>query len=373
MKTSIGSVFVLTILAGLLIAHPRFISAQQPTRVPRCAAHDDSITQVVFSPNNQTILTASEDGRARLWAAQSGALLHTLQGHTDQIPRAVYSPDGQRTVTGSHDQTAIVWDTTSGKTIYIFKGHEDRITDIAYSPDGKTVLTGSRDGTSRLWETQSGKRLHILDDGLNGGLVIGVVYSPDGKTALTATLDSTAKLWDVQTGKLLYTFQGHRDKIRAMAFSRDGKFIATVSEDQTAVLWNAQTRLPLHTFEGAENVIAFSPDSSLLLAGGIELGLWETKTGVLRHKFPIDEYGVRLGMYSPDGNGIFIANHAYLAKVYDPLSGAVKYDLTENDTYLGVNAAAYSSDGQLLAVARGVSLELWSRGTLLRNFCAPGN
>jgi WD40 repeat protein len=360
----------MAILVGSFALPPRSSSAQQPTDVPRCAAHNGRITRVLFSPNNQTILTTSEDGLARLWTARSGALLHTLKGHTGQIHSAAFSPDGKYVVTGSNDQTAIVWDTASGKSFHILKGHEDRIVDLAYSPDGKTVLTGSRDGTSRLWDIQTGKVLHTLDDGSNGGVVAVVVYSPDGKTVLTATLDSTARLWDVQTGKPLHTFQGHRQKIRAMASSRDGKLIATASEDRTALLWDAQTRLPLHTFEGAVTVVAFSPDGRLLLAGGEELGIWDTGTGMVRQKFPIDENGVRLGLYSPDGKSVFMANYSYLAKVYDPATGAVKYDLTDNETYSGVDAAAYSSDGQFLAVGRSMTFELWDRGMLLRRFCA---
>ena len=39
----------------------------------------------------------------------NGTLLATLQGHYDQITRAAFSPDGQTIVTASGDGTAKVW------------------------------------------------------------------------------------------------------------------------------------------------------------------------------------------------------------------------------------------------------------------------
>ena len=76
-----------------------------PWRPTPLAGHTDVVVSAVFSPDGQTILTASEDQTARLWDA-SGVPLATLTGHTDWVYSAVFSPDGQTILTASADQTA---------------------------------------------------------------------------------------------------------------------------------------------------------------------------------------------------------------------------------------------------------------------------
>ena len=63
------------------------------------------------------IITASEDTTARVWDAESGKPLASLQGHTAAVGSAAFSPDGKRIITASEDTTARVWDADSGKTL----------------------------------------------------------------------------------------------------------------------------------------------------------------------------------------------------------------------------------------------------------------
>jgi WD40 repeat protein len=55
------------------------------------------------------ILTASNDGTARLWD-RGGKPLATLQGHTGFVTSAVFAPDGGRVLTASGDNTTRLWE-----------------------------------------------------------------------------------------------------------------------------------------------------------------------------------------------------------------------------------------------------------------------
>ncbi|MBP0003533.1 MAG: hypothetical protein J7642_07405, partial [Cyanobacteria bacterium SBC] len=56
----------------------------------------------------ERLVTASDDGTARLWDSQ-GNELAVLEGHQDWVRSAQFSPDGERLVTTSYDRTARLW------------------------------------------------------------------------------------------------------------------------------------------------------------------------------------------------------------------------------------------------------------------------
>ena len=66
------------------------------------------------------------------------------------VNSAAYSPDGRRIVTASDDGTARVWDAESGQQMMELK-HMFGVNSAAYSPDGRWIVTASWDNTARVW------------------------------------------------------------------------------------------------------------------------------------------------------------------------------------------------------------------------------
>ena len=80
--------------------------------------------------------------------------------------------------------------------------------------------------------------------------------------------------------ELAQVLHAHTDEVWAVQFSRDGKWMATASKDGSALLWavtaagTVQLERNLLTNAGPVNIIAFSPDSEMIVAGGHEGNLF---------------------------------------------------------------------------------------------------
>jgi WD40 repeat protein len=127
------------------------------------------------------------------WSALYGAHLEqreraVLGGHTARVNSAVFAPDGERILTASEDGTARLWD-RDGKPLAILPGHTNAVLSATFA-DGGRILTTSIDDTARLWD-RDGKPLAIFKS--DTGDVASAVFAPDGDRILTASDDRTAR------------------------------------------------------------------------------------------------------------------------------------------------------------------------------------
>src|SRR6516164_7303877 len=85
-----------------ILSTPRF-------SVPTLPAHHDIIYSANFSKDGKRIVTASEDGTARVWDVATGVNFSVLSGHTGHVFTAEFSRNDDHIVTASDDGTARVW------------------------------------------------------------------------------------------------------------------------------------------------------------------------------------------------------------------------------------------------------------------------
>ncbi len=118
---------------------------RQCPRLGQLLFHDDSVTDVAFSPDSRWLLTASADSTARVWDVATGKpRFDAPLRHDLFILQASFSNDGSRIVTASADRTARVWDSATGRPIATLAGHRDVVLDARFSADGASGGHGQR-------------------------------------------------------------------------------------------------------------------------------------------------------------------------------------------------------------------------------------
>ena len=156
----------------------------------------------VSADGTRVIGAAVSDHTARIWNVATGDPIAVLRGHTGAVQTARFNPQGDRVVTASQDGTARLWDGT-GRVITILSGHRDRVWFAKFSPDGALIITGSADKTARLWNGRTGALISVLQG--HDGSVISGDFSADGRLVATGSQDRTTRLWRTDAGNPLRT------------------------------------------------------------------------------------------------------------------------------------------------------------------------
>ncbi len=261
--------------------------------------HTSWVWSVVFAPHphdpeQQILVSVSDDYQVKLWDLQTGSLLRTLLGHQRSVNALALSPDMRWIATGSQDATIRLWDLQQlDQPPRILAGHSQRVWSVAFSPTGQMFASASEDHTVKLWNLASGECYQTLHKDSNSNGI--VAFSPDGSLLASGGSEYTIWIWQLKSASPseplprldaanLQVLRGHTDTQTALRFSPDGRYLASSSYDHTAKLWDIATGECIKTFTGHKNrlwSVAFSPAGTLLASGGDDraIKLWDLQSG----------------------------------------------------------------------------------------------
>ena len=313
--------------------------------------HAGRVVSAAFSPDGERVVTASDDGTARVWGADGRGRPVPLAGHEGALVSAAFSPDGRWLLTASTDGTARLWNADGGRPA-VLAGHRKAVVGAAFSPDSERVVTASTDGTAQVWGTRGSAPQVVLPG--HGGAVWSAAFSPGGERVVTASDDGTARVWSADQGTVLVRLVGHQGPVGTAAFSPDGQRIATASSDHTARLWDARDGSALATLVGHQGPVvgaAFSPGGERVVTASSDgtARVWNAVDGSDPVVLAGHAGAVRSAAFSADGERVVTASDDGTARVWSRGGGRALGTLTGHGG--AVVGAAFSADGGRIVTA----------------------
>jgi hypothetical protein len=308
--------------------------------LPLCIyqGHASAVNSLAWSPDGTRLVSASQDGTAQVWDANTGERLLTFGEHTASVNVVAWSPHGDLIASGGSDNLVYVWDAVSGEQICAYAGHSAWICRaLAWSPDGTRIASGSWDHTVQVWEVFSGKCLLTYRG--HEGVVYAVAWSPDGSRIASGGgyPECLVHLWNAATGQAELIYRGHTaeelnqhpevlrtgelwyrgaSSVHSLAWSADGTRLASAGLRGVLRIWDATSGGDLGlSLDRTHGSVVWSPDGTYVLTGTHEGCDVLCATGELvAHYTPQGLHDVEAVAWSPDGTRVAAAgrNRVYV-------------------------------------------------------------
>jgi WD40 repeat protein len=374
------------------------------------------IQDAAFSPEGARVVTASQDGTARIWDTASGREIAVLRDG-GLVDSAAFSPDGSRVLTAS-SRAARIWDAKSGREITVLGGREiyNNVISASMNRDGTRILTTERrNNSARIWDAESGREIAVLKRH-QGELYAAAFSMPRGGWVVTASSDRTVRIWNASNGEEIAVLHGHSGAVRSAAFSPDGQSVVSAADDGTLRIWKAQGRAiehnaldeddavisetlktfsrdgerilstyhfhderlirlwssetphPILTLRGHTDVIVdavFSPDETRIVSASLDktARIWDAASGRELAVLRGHERGIKSVRFSPDGKRLVTASgFDETARIWDAESG-LQIAVLQHPQYQHVESAAFSSDGSRVISASSRTARIWDAAT----------
>ncbi|KAJ3091470.1 hypothetical protein HK102_000416 [Quaeritorhiza haematococci] len=234
------------------------------------------------------IAFAAEDGSVSIWNVEGRhpVLSNRLSGDGVGVKAIAWSPDGNTLATASSDGLLKLWDWHWSQCLCVIQAHSDAILSLDWHPSGSKIVTGSADGTVRIWspdairmQVQLRRSTGSVDDDVVQGYskeapqvktsVVAAAWCADHKRFVAVKSDHKVEFWDPADGSCTAQRQtlevSDLIPLQTGALSADGKRCLSVSSAGEVIVWapssgEVQRRIKL---ENSKKVRLLNPRANI--------------------------------------------------------------------------------------------------------------
>ncbi len=238
----------------------------------------------------------------------------------------------------------------------------DWVTSVAFV--GRTIVAGNNRGDLLAWPMPEKATDPVPSPTLrlagHTNVITRLRALRDGRTLLSSSYDHAIRIWDLQAAA------GPEETVELNAETRADLKRRGSSKLPPAVTAKVKTVASTGTIEGHKDWVSglsLSSDDGLLLSGDDQgqVILWDRPASKEIRRWTVATWVQALAL-SPDGKQALVTERLPLVfdsgshtgvKIWDATSGTMRFDLKDLFKKQYIEAAGFSPDGKILAVARG--------------------
>lgn len=216
--------------------------------------------KVVVSKSGRWIAGASLEAQlplACVWRRDTGRLVQSAREHNSPLTAVDFSGDEATLLTASEDGAAKLWPMAGpgvellrpSATFFVPGDGAPAITAARFCPtDPRRVVVGTRAGLVFLWDREEGGKVAQVELGRLEGEVGAAAFSADGRwLAASARLDKSIRFWSLAEGRsprevAFRPRPHHAERVGALAAWPDGSMIVSGGDDSAIRFWSLKDR-----------------------------------------------------------------------------------------------------------------------------------
>ena len=315
----------------------------------RVAAHPDSVSQVVWSADGRTVITAGAEGTVAAWDALTGAARGRIAvgtGVIKSLSAATNSPVGVAIGDGGR---LILWELDRGTGVIANRTEltSSGTTAATISADGGTVVAGTADGTALLLDA-SGIERRVLRWATSA--IDSVALSADGRTVLLGTTTGTAVVgpWDMEKPA---RYIDHHEGVWRSQLSVDGSVALTESDDGVVSVRRVSDGSEAIRYPGSAFQVAMDPvGRHLIVSSATGWAYLVAADGSRTELLTGGPVGVSVG-FSPDGSLGYVGRSDGVVSIWRVADGSQVVEL-RGSVEMALHVAL-SRDGQHVVSGTG--------------------
>ncbi|MBN2312452.1 MAG: protein kinase [Sedimentisphaerales bacterium] len=229
------------------------LDSQSGVRMRELPAGPDVITSSSWSPDGKLIAAGISNGTVCMWDIESDSNepLAALSAHTGRVNALVWQSEDQSLITAGEDGKIEIWHPRSRMRTRSLQVSQYPVTCLAFSPHGKYFASGGDDGIIRLWTTGENWSSTLLRSDPNEpqdrpSRFTAVTWSPD--EMLLATGDSVGEItiWDPKSHQSIRSIISHCPSISSLVWSPDGRQLLCGGADGIVRIFDAKKNFEEH-------------------------------------------------------------------------------------------------------------------------------
>jgi mono/diheme cytochrome c family protein len=251
----------------------------------RLLGESPRIESLLFSPDAKRLYVAGSAparfGEIQIWDVPATNQLKSFKVSTDSIYGISVSPGGDKIAVGCADKTVRILAAADGRELLKFDNHSDWVFATAFTLNGQRLISGSRDRAIKFIEVAGGQFIDDINKQLEGVLSLArhpkedvVVYGGElGSIRLYKISDNQGRTVANKDNNLMREFERLPGPVNAVAYSPDGSLIAAGGATPEVRLFNAgdgKRVAALKGHEGAIFTVAFRPATNHVATGGFD-------------------------------------------------------------------------------------------------------